>query len=181
MRTATAPWTADELKRLPDGWRYEIDRGELVIMAPAGRWHTRITAAITRHLGNFVHDHQLGEVDSGEVGVYIERHPAETLRGIDVAFFSTAKVAEMADSSGFLDVLPDLAVEVHEATDPVLLRKVDQYRAAGVGSVWVVDPQVQSLTQYWHGAEPRTLTERGDVVQDPVLPGFACRLQDFFE
>jgi len=28
MATATRkPWTAEELERLPDGWRYEIDRG----------------------------------------------------------------------------------------------------------------------------------------------------------
>ena len=29
------PWTADELRRIPGGWRYEIDEGELLIMAPA--------------------------------------------------------------------------------------------------------------------------------------------------
>ena len=41
MRTFTAPWTADELTRLPDGWRYEIDGGKLIIMAPAVRAHHR--------------------------------------------------------------------------------------------------------------------------------------------
>ncbi len=36
MATATRkPWTAEELERLPDGWRYEIDEGELIIMTPA--------------------------------------------------------------------------------------------------------------------------------------------------
>ncbi len=196
MRTLTAPGTADELSRLPDGWRYEIDRGELIIMAPAGRAHARITGAITRNVGNFVHDHQLGEVDSGEVGVYIERQPVETLRGIDVAYFSAAKVAMVAmvartaatardaddgAASGFWDVLPDLAIEVHDASDPALRRKVHQYRTAGIPSVWVVDPKARSLTQYGPSTDTRTLTDPADMVRDPVLPGFTCRLLDFFE
>lgn len=60
MRTSTAPWRVDEPTRLPDGGRCEIDRGAWILMAAAGRVHARITAAITRHVGTFVHGPSTG-------------------------------------------------------------------------------------------------------------------------
>lgn len=44
-------WTAEELNRLPEFWRYEIDEGEFVIMSPAGKRHSRLTMRIARILG----------------------------------------------------------------------------------------------------------------------------------
>ncbi|MDA8193758.1 MAG: Uma2 family endonuclease [Thermaerobacter sp.] len=178
--TIRKPWTDDELGRLPDGGRYEIDEGALIIMAPAGRRHSNVLIQVGFLLKAFVAQHALGEVDGGEVGVYLQRNP-ETLRGIDVAFFSNAKVAPMQGATGFLDVLPDLAVEVYDAAEPDLQRKVTQYLAAGIPSVWVLDPAERTLTQYRPDTEPVMLTDPDASVADPVLPGFVCRLGEFFE
>ena len=49
--TTRKPWTANELRRLPEGWRYEIDEGELVIMPPAGFEHDDVTTTIVLLLG----------------------------------------------------------------------------------------------------------------------------------
>ena len=50
--TTRKPWTADELIRLPQGWRYEIDEVELVVMPPAGFGHGEhvgdVTGLLTR-------------------------------------------------------------------------------------------------------------------------------------
>jgi Uma2 family endonuclease len=179
--TTKKPWTADELGRLPQGWRYEIDEGELVIMSPAGRRHSRTVMEIGRRLGNFVRDHGLGEVDGGEFGVYVRREPPQILRGLDVAYYSQQRLARMgADDEGFPDVPPDLAVEVHLPDEADMQRKVQQYMEAGVLSVWVVDPRRRTLTQHRPGAAPRTLTDPEAAVEDPVLPGFACRLRELF-
>ena len=82
--TKNRPWIAEELDRLPRGWRYEIDEGELVILAPAGHRHARVVAQITSVLDAFAAEYQGSEVDSGEIGLSIATNP-ETLRGADVA------------------------------------------------------------------------------------------------
>ena len=169
------PWTAEELSRLPEGWRYEIDEGELVIMAPAGWRHNRTASRIARLLGNFVEAHKLGEVVTNELGVFLAKSP-QTLRAPDVAYFTSEQVARIGDQEGFPDVLPALAVEVHDRSEPDLSRKVQQYLAAGVQVVWVVDLETRSLTRHVPGEPPRTWSGPEAVVDEPVLPGFTCRL-----
>ncbi|HEY8449286.1 MAG TPA: Uma2 family endonuclease, partial [Bacillota bacterium] len=151
MTTATPrPWTAEELGRLPAGWRYEIDEGQLVIMVPAGFEHGRLQARLARILGNFVAASGWGEVVGGESGFFVRRHP-DTLRAPDVAVYSQARLARIVDRQGFPDVPPDLVVEIHDPSEPDLDRKVQQYLEAGVRAVWVVDPRVLSLTRYAPG------------------------------
>ena len=182
VRTTTKakqPWTADELCRLPEGWRYEIDEGALVIMSPGGRRHGRLSARITYVLAAFAYEHKLGEVESNEFGFYLHHNP-ETLRGIDVAFYSTERVKLMGDDDGFPDVPPDLAVEVHLPDERDMQRKVAQYLAAGVRSVWVIDPRQCTLTQHRPGQEPVSIREKDTAVREPVLPGFECRLGELF-
>jgi Uma2 family endonuclease len=177
----TKPWTADELCRLPQGWRYEIDEGELVIMTPAGRRHARLTNRIAYRITAFVDQHRLGEVYAGEVGVYLRREPREILRGIDVAFYSNERLQQMGTDEDFPDVPPDLAVEIHLSDEVDMQKKVRQYLDAGVRSVWVVDPETQTLTQYRPGQDLRTFSDPSDTVEEPVLPGFSCQLRELFE
>lgn len=180
MSTATRkPWTADELCRLPAGWRYEIDAGELIIMPPAGFEHGASASAADMLLRRFVRDRKLGQVTSGEVGFRLQATP-ETLRGADVAFISNERLAHIADRRGFSDVPPDLAVEVHDPSEPDPRRKVEQYLAAGVRAVWVIDPRDRTLTQHRPGEQPQTISDPAATVHEPVLPGFSCRLVELF-
>ena len=173
------PWTADELCRLPEGWRYEIDAGALAIMAPAGIEHGDYTSNVTLLLGNFVKQHRLGKTLTGEVGFRLQAGP-ETLRAADVAFLSNERLALIPDRKGFSDVPPDLAVEIHMPDESGMQRKVGQYLAAGVRSVWVIDPGKRSLTQHRQGEQPRVMTDVNAQVEEPVLPGFECRLGELF-
>ncbi|MDQ7801870.1 MAG: Uma2 family endonuclease [Armatimonadota bacterium] len=176
---ARKPWVGEELVRLPEGWRYEIDEGELVIMAPAGFEHGRILSLVDALLRAFVQAHRLGEVVSGDVGIFLGRGP-DTLRAPDVAFYSRERLQQIRDRTGFPQVAPDLAVEVHDPTEPDLTRKVHQYLQAGVRAVWVVDPQVRSLTRYAPGEQATVWSDPADVVEEPVLPGFRFHLREVF-
>ena len=180
MGTVTRkPWTADELCRLPRGWRYEIDEGALVIMSPAGRRHGRLVVKIASVLNAYAEAHA-GEVDGGEFGIYLRREAPQTLRAADVAFYGRERVQQLGEEEGFPDVPPDLVVEVHLPDEEDMGRKVRQYLAAGVLSVWVVDPRRRTLTQYPADGQPRELADSEAVVEDAALPGFVCRLQDLF-
>ena len=176
---AKRPWTAEELDRLPQGWRYEIDEGDLVIMTPAGRRHGLLTLRIARLLADFVDEHRLGEVNGAELGVYLQEEP-ETLRSVDVAFFSTERAEMLKGEIGFVRVPPDLAVEIHDPSELDMARKVRQYLKAGVHSVWVVDPEKQTLTLHRPEQGLVVLTNLDALVEDPVLQGFSCRLRDLF-
>ncbi|MBX6378771.1 MAG: Uma2 family endonuclease, partial [Clostridia bacterium] len=173
------PWTAEELCRLPEGWRYEIDEGELVIMAPAGFEHNDVTTEIATRLRQFTKDHGLGKALTNELGIFLRRAP-DTLRAPDVAFYSNDRLASIRDRKGFPDVPPDLAVEVHDPSEPDLAKKIRQYLEAGVRAVWVVDLRTRTLTRHAPGEEPRVWSDPESVVEEPVLPGFSCRLGELF-
>jgi Uma2 family endonuclease len=176
---ARKPWTAEELVRLPEGWRYEIDEGELVIMAPAGWRHGKTANRVAFLMSSFVYPRRLGEVLSGEPGFFVRRTP-DPRRAPDVAFYSAERAARVGDERGFPEVPPDLAVEVHDPSEPDLGRKVRQYLEAGVRAVWVVDPEARTLTRHAPGEQPRTWSDPEAIVEEPVLPGFSCRLRELF-
>jgi Uma2 family endonuclease len=71
-----ATMTADELLVMPhNGYRYELIKGELRQMAPAGRQHGRIAATICSRLESFVRNNNLGEIYAAETGFLIWTDP----------------------------------------------------------------------------------------------------------
>ncbi len=165
--------------RLPEGWRYEIDEGELIIMPPAGFEHGEISAAVVTALQTHVRAHHLGVTLTNEPGFRLRRGP-DTLRAPDVAFVSNERLARVADRRRFSEVPPDLAVEVLSPSDANvdMERKVQQYLAAGVRSVWILDPAAGTLRQIAAGGGERVTTHPDAIVEDPVLPGFHASLRE---
>ena len=79
--------TAEELFAMPDdGYhRYELIRGELIRMAPAGHVHGREGNRVNRTLTNHVFDNELGETYLAETGFLLERSP-DTVLAPDACF-----------------------------------------------------------------------------------------------
>src|SRR5436305_1305530 len=101
--------TADELLRLPDDrWRYELVRGELRKMPPAGASHGHVAAQVLVSLGSYVKEHRIGRVYAAETGFRISRRP-DTVRASDAAFVRAERVV---DTAGFIEGPPDAAFEV---------------------------------------------------------------------
>ena len=72
--------TAEELLRKPeDGFRYELVKGELRKMAPAGSEHGYAALKLGRLLGNHVDANRLGRVYAAETGFRISSNP-DTVR-----------------------------------------------------------------------------------------------------
>ncbi|MDA8064013.1 MAG: Uma2 family endonuclease [Thermaerobacter sp.] len=180
MAKAVPSWTAEELARLPEGYRYEIERGELIVREPTGIRHGGTAGRICILLGGFVAEHGLGLVLAAETGFFLQRDP-DTVRAPDVAFISRERLDQIRDPDTFGTAPPDLAVEVLSPRQYLsdLRSKVDEYLRCGVRSVWVADPRRRTLHQYRRGEE-RQYTEAAELVEDAVLPGFACRLADLF-
>lgn len=113
--------TAEELLHMPDdGFRYELVRGELRRMAPAGQEHGKITAVLTGSLVQYVLAHKLGTVYAAETGFKLE---ADTVRAPEVAFIRRERLEEAGEGKGFWPGAPDLAVEVRPGSRGGLPRR----------------------------------------------------------
>lgn len=77
---------------------------------------------------------------------------------------------------------PDLAVEVLSESNTVreMVRKRADYFAAGIGQVWLIDPDARTLRVYDSPDQYREFGGDDEYAGDPVLPGFRLRIADLF-
>ncbi len=179
---STQTFTADDLLNLPaDGNRYELVAGVLTMMSPAGSEHGVIVSRLNRRIGNYVEQHQLGEVYGAETGFRIESDP-DTVLAPDVAFVRRERIEAIGYPQGFFPGAPDLAVEVRSPNDrPAYVEeKVQRWLAAGAQAVWVIDPIARDSVVYTTDDEPQRIAADGQLEGGRVLPGFRCWLADVF-
>ena len=177
--------TAEDLASLEgDGYRYDLLSGDLIRASPAGFRHGRLGAEIVRRLGNFLSDHpHVGVVVGAETGFRLTRNP-DTVLAPDAAVVRLDRLPSPEAQVGFLELAPDLAIEIVSPTDrwATVSSKVDAYLAAGVQLVWLVEPGPRTIRVYSANAPERLYADRGDVLgAEPVLPDFSLALADLFE
>ena len=174
--------TGDELLRMPWLNPCELVGGRVIRMTPTNPTHGRIELNVAAALRSFVRSQNLGIVMVGEVGVFTGRDP-DTVRAPDVLFLSHERDAARTRRHGFLDVAPELVVEILSPTDrpAEVRRKLDEYFAAGVRVVWVVDPAERAVRVHVAHGEPRRFAA-GDVLRgEDVLPGLELPVDEVFE
>ncbi|MDQ2695707.1 MAG: Uma2 family endonuclease [Pseudomonadota bacterium] len=174
--------TADELLRLPDdGFRYELVRGELRKMAPAGHQHGRIAINLTLPLGEYVRANNLGAVYAAETGFKLRADP-DTVRAPDVAFIRRERVEAVGDGEGFWPGAPDLAVEVVSPGDrpSEVGDKVRDWLEAGTRMVVVVDPRRRTVAVHRAPAGVAVLAEGDTLDGGDVVPGWRLPVAEIF-
>ena len=176
------PLTGDELLRMPWLNPCELVAGRVLRMTPTNPTHGRIEVNVAAALRSFARTQNPGIVMAGEVGVFTSRDP-DTVRAPDVLFLSHERDAARKRRDGFLDVAPELVVEILSPTDrpAEVRRKLREYFAAGGRLAWVVDPDV-CVVQV-HAAQGETgRFVSGDVLTGAdVLPGLELPVDDVFE
>ena len=181
MATQEKLMTAEELLLLPDDdMRYELVRGELIKMPPAGARHEGIAAQVMLRVGPFVATRGLGRV-FGSPGFRLERNP-DTVRAPDFAFVSTDRLPEGGIPDGYLDFAPDLVVEVISPSDRAgdVQEKIGEWLAAGARLLWAFYPKTRSVWVHRAHAEAVMLGPNDVIDGGDVLPGFSCRVADLF-
>ena len=115
---ATTPrLTADDLLQMPDdGHRYELDCGELVQLPMSSFNSSRIAVRISSAMYAFVNARGLGYI-AGVDGAYILKRDPDVVRVPDVSFVRAERMPPEEQWSRFLDLAPDLAVEVISPSD----------------------------------------------------------------
>ena len=182
MRAKKATLTAEELLRLSTtGRRYELVKGELFEMPPAGGRHGSVAMRIGIVLGSYVRANELGEVFAAETGFILRRDP-DTVRAPDAAFVAKERLPAGELSQGYLEMVPDLAVEVVSPGDSAreVREKVADWMGAGVRLLWGIDPATRSVTVYRSPDDFYVLSEDDTLDGGRVIPGFSAEIRDLF-
>lgn len=180
--TAQKLLTADDLLQLySEGVHGELIRGVLHETMPPGERHGVYTAKLTIRLGVFVEQMQLGEITAGDAGVWIERDP-DTVRGPDIAFFSTERMGTGPLRPGYSVAIPDLVVEITSPNDKAyeVYDKARMWLSHGVRLVWVVNPETRTVDVHHSQRAVEVIDESAELDGADVLPGFTCPLGDIF-
>ena len=170
--------TAEDFWATYAGNPYELINGKAVEMAPAGGMHGSITRRIGALLGDFVDDHELGEVFGAETGFRL----GDDLRGADAAFVTQARWETVTEPDKFVPFAPDLAVEVVSPNDTAadIHRKVVLYLTNGTRLVWVVYPELRQVVVHYPDQTAQTINEDQSLGGGEVLPGLKITVSKIF-
>jgi Uma2 family endonuclease len=179
----TSLLTGEAFARLDIAERCELVAGRIVPMPPPPNHdHSQVVASVCWLVYSFVKANQLGRVGAGEGGLYTSFDP-DTVRGADVTFTSTERIAQRDPEKTYLDVAPNLIVEVLSPSNrPAdMAAKLREYFAIGVELVWLVDPESRQVQAHRSMTSTQVFHENDTLTADDVLPGFAVRVAQFFE
>jgi Uma2 family endonuclease len=182
MSTTTQIMTADELLKLPRGrFRYELIKGELRTMSPAGDEHSIVIMKLAVPLGHHVQTNKLGVIYGAQTGFKIATGP-DTVRAPDIAFVNRARIEQTGVYKGFRPGAPDLAVEVLSPGDTVeeVEEKTAEWLAAGARAVWIVSPKRRTVTVHRSSKDIKVLSEQDELDGEDIVPGFRCRVAEIF-
>lgn len=182
MSTRTRNITAEELLRMPeDGRRYELVRGELRTMTPAGHPHGRVAMRIAWPLAQHVEERGLGTVYAAETGFLLAKDP-DTVRAPDAAFVRCERVEATSEVEGYWPGAPDLAVEVDSPGDAYaeVEGNVAEWLRSGARMVIVVDPSNRTVKIHRSLTDVAVLTEDDEIDGADVVPEWRLRVRRLF-
>lgn len=182
MATADTLLTAEQFLHLPNnGMIQELVRGRVIEMPPPGFRHGKVCRRISRLVGDYVEDNDLGHVLTNDSGVVTEHEP-DTVRGPDVAVYLYDRVPKDADIAGYPEAPPNLVFEVLSPDDrwPRVHGKVGEYLSAGVTVVCVADPDAQTVTMFREDQPPATLASDEALELSDILGDYHVKVDDIF-
>lgn len=159
---------------------FELRHGEVVELSRPTRLHGIVCYRIVFLLGQYAEKTGIGYVVSNDAGIVLEEEPG-TVVGPDVAYFMDATTFEEIPPK-WAETPPVLAVEVLAPNDKptAVNEKVQDYIQGGVKVVWVVDYEERKVSVCRHDRTLIVLKEDAELSGDPDLPGFTCRIAEFF-
>lgn len=162
---------------------FELDEGRVVEWPLSTVAHGFVCGLMGYLLGNYSKSSGFGQVATNNVGTILGRNP-DTVLAPDVVCFGERKSREaLAREDGYTEEIPLLAVEVLSPSDRPsrVARKVNQYLRAGVKLVWIVDPEIREVGVHRPDVELELLGMDDLLKGGNELPGFECRIAEFFE
>lgn len=182
-KTPESITTAEQLLAMHHGdSRYQLIKGVLSMMSPAGSEHGRIAGRIFTRLAVHVEKHGLGVTYAAETGFRIAVSP-DTVRAPDAAFVSHRRLTSIEPTRGYLPLAPDLVVEVVSPNDSFsdVEAKASNWLDAGAGIVLVADLENRLLKAYRPDRDIRTFRSGESFEAGEVCDNFTLAVNDVFE
>lgn len=184
--TQSIRYTSSDLELLPDieGLRYEIIDGDLYVSKTPHWGHQTTCTAIASALSNWDRNTVAGQTAQAPGVIFAPDQDVIP----DIVWIRRDRLADALDDAGHLRMAPDLVVEVlspgltNERRDREL--KLNLYSRQGVHEYWIADWQRQTLQVYRRSQAALQLVatlESDDVLTSPNLPGFSCRVGEFWD
>ena len=174
--------TVREFESHPLAQHAELVHGEIQPMSPTGGAHAVIVANLFAALHAHVRAARLGRVFGDNAG-YMLQHRDDTLRAPDVSYVRAELLPEAGVGNGWLTVAPNLVAEVLSPSDKYaeVVQRLDDYFAAGVPFVWLVDPTRRGVERRTPDGACVWIPEDGALDGAPVLPEFRLPVRELFD
>lgn len=179
MRT-DLKFTYADYAALPEGAKYQLVGGDLVVSPSPNRRHQGICMDLALRLGNWVRARRLGVLYAGPTDVILSDE--DTVRP-DLLFVSNERKPRLAPEG--IRGAPDLCVEVLSPHNHDLDCRVKRrlYARHGVTEYWIVDPDARTV-EVWRLQEdaerPRAILREKDTLTSAMFPGLEVRLAELF-
>jgi len=100
----------------------------------------------------------------------------------DCSVLLVSRLEDVAVDEGYSYVPADLVVEVVSPNDLDydVAAKVQEYLAHGFRTVWVVRPNVRTVTVHGSDGTIRVFGEQDEITGDELMPSFRVRVGEFF-
>jgi Uma2 family endonuclease len=173
--------TPAELLAMPDGKSFELVDGELV-ERNVGVLAGLVEAIVCRLVGNYCAETRCGFVWTGTTGSRCFSDDPNRVRKPDLAYVRKERFREEYLADGFLTIPADLVVEVVSPNDLAyeVLEKVEEYLAAGIPLIWIIDPEARIVHVYRIDGSVSKLNQESELSGEDIIPGFRCKVADFF-
>jgi Uma2 family endonuclease len=171
----------DEFMAMPDSVGFELVEGVLTERKLMGALADHVAGRIVHFLNALVLARGLGHVFTSETTYRCFGHP-NTGRRPDASFIRTGRLPGEQIPEGYIDLAPDLAVEVVSPDDLAyeIEEKVRLYLEAGIREVWVVYPNTRTVHVNRPGEPSLTLGASDTLTGRGPLEGFSCPVADLF-
>ena len=172
--------TYSDYLKLPQGSRYQLIRGELVLSPSPEMQHQRISRKLEVAMANFVDEHDLGEVFDAPTDVYF--NDEETYQP-DILFVPWDR--ENIVEEGRINGAPALIMEIlspSTAKDDITT-KFNTYQQYGVQEYWIINPQDKVVKIYLLEQGKFRLNQKvraKGTIESRVLSGFTVEAEYLF-
>jgi Uma2 family endonuclease len=158
----------------------ELRKGRVVELSRPTIPHGRVCIRVGVILERYAEQVEKGYVVGNDSGVVLAEHPG-TVVGPDVAYFTDVNsFDELHPKWG--EEPPVLAIEVLSPNDKPseVNEKIEDYLKNGVKLVWLVDYEKKNVTVYRPDRTLNVVKEADELTGGDELPGFTCKVADFF-
>ena len=175
-------YTPDDLLRMPDNSTMELVNGQIVEKQVSAE-SSEIEALFALRFGIFLLGQPIAKVYPASLGYQCFDDNPTKVRKPETTVIRLERLNKLPDPNpGCMPIVPDLAVEVISPNDVVydVDEKISEYLDAGFPLVWLADPKARAVTVYPLNGRPVIHTADDELTAEAVLPGFRCRVGDFF-